>query len=209
MSSLLLKKNILIKRIFDILLAFLILVLTFWLIILSFIIASLETKSFGIFHQQRIGKNGKKFMLYKIKTMKDFYSQHHVSTDNDKRITNSGMLFRKSKIDELPQLINILLGDMSFVGPRPDVPGYADSLKNEEKLILKIKPGLTGPASIKYRNESLLLNSKKNPIDYNDKIIWPDKVFINIKYIKNWSLITDIKYILITIKLTIFDLLKI
>ena len=93
--------------------------------------------------------------------MRDSYSKHHISTDNDKRITYSGMLLRKSKIDELPQLINILLGDMSFVGPRPDVPGYADNLKNEEKLIITIKPGLTGPASIKYRNESLLLKSKK------------------------------------------------
>ena len=140
--------------------------------------------------------------------MKDCYSKHHISTDNDKRITYSGMFLRKSKIDELPQLINIFFGDMSFVGPRPDVPGYADNLKYEEKLILKIKPGLTGPASIKYRNESLLLKSKKNPIDFNDKIIWPDKVNLNINYVKNWTLISDIKYILITIKLTIFDLIK-
>jgi lipopolysaccharide/colanic/teichoic acid biosynthesis glycosyltransferase len=123
-----------------------------------------------------------------------------VTTANDKRITKSGRFFRKYKIDELPQLINVLKGDMSFVGPRPDVPGYADKLEGEDRIILSIKPGITGPASLKYKNEEEILASEKNPKEYNDKIIWPDKVKINKEYIKNWSLKKDIEYIIKTIK---------
>ena len=109
-------------------------------------------------------------------------------------------IFRKYKIDELPQLINVLKGDMSFVGPRPDVPGYADKLEGEDRIILSIKPGITGPATLKYKNEEEILANVDDPVKYNNQVIWPDKVKINKEYIKNWSLKKDIEYILKTIK---------
>jgi lipopolysaccharide/colanic/teichoic acid biosynthesis glycosyltransferase len=123
-----------------------------------------------------------------------------VTTANDKRITKSGRFFRRYKIDELPQLINVLKGDMSFVGPRPDVPGYADKLEGEDRIILTIKPGITGPATLKYKNEEEILAKVEDPVKYNNEVIWPDKVKINKEYIKNWSLKKDIEYILKTIK---------
>lgn len=106
---------------------------------------------------------------------------------------------RKYKLDELPELWNVLIGDMSFVGPRPDVPGYADKLVGEDRKILLLKPGITGPASIKYRNEEELLAQQADPIKYNDGVIFPDKVKINLNYLENWSFITDIKLIIYTI----------
>ena len=123
----------------------------------------------------------------------------NVTTDRDPRITKIGRFFRKTKIDELPQLINVLKGDMSFVGPRPDVPGYADRLQGEDRIILSVKPGITGPATLKYKNEEEILAKVDNPEKYNDEVIWPDKVRINKEYIKNWSLKRDIIYILKTI----------
>ncbi len=193
------KKDKLIKRIFDIFFSFLALLITWPIILFAWIIASIETKSNGMFSQIRVGENGKLFKIYKIKTMYDKKGTT-ITTVNDERITKSGKIFRKYKIDELPQLWNVLIGDMSFVGPRPDVPGYADRLKGEDRIILSVKPGITGPASIKYKNEEEILASVKNPKDYNDKVIWPEKVKINKEYIKNWSLKKDIEYIIKTIK---------
>jgi lipopolysaccharide/colanic/teichoic acid biosynthesis glycosyltransferase len=118
---------------------------------------------------------------------------------NHNRITVRGKFFRDTKIDELPQLFNVFLGTMSFVGPRPDVEGYADKLEGEDRIILSIRPGITGPASIKYKNEEEILAEQDNPKEYNDKVIWPDKVAINREYIKNWSLSSDIGYIKKTI----------
>lgn len=152
------------------------------------------------FLQKRVGENGKLFTIIKIKTMYPNKKGSTVTTANDSRITKSGKFFRKYKIDELPQLINVLKGDMSFVGPRPDVPGYADKLEGEDRIILSIKPGITGPASLKYKNEEEILANVENPNEYNDKVIWPDKVKINKEYIKNWSLKKDIEYIIKTLK---------
>jgi lipopolysaccharide/colanic/teichoic acid biosynthesis glycosyltransferase len=145
-------------------------------------------------------KNGVLFNLYKIKTMKKVDGVDvSITSSNDIRITKSGKFFRDTKIDELPQFWNVLLGDMSFVGPRPDVEGYADKLQGDDRIILSIRPGITGPASIKYKNEEDVLSQQNNPQEYNDAAIWPDKVKINIEYIKNWSLRTDIEYIIKTI----------
>jgi lipopolysaccharide/colanic/teichoic acid biosynthesis glycosyltransferase len=193
------KKNKLIKRIFDFLLSLIGLLITWPIILIAWIIASIETKSNGFFLQKRVGENGKLFTIIKIKTM---YPNNgsSVTTANDSRITKSGKFFRKYKIDELPQLINVLKGDMSFVGPRPDVPGYADKLEGEDRIILSIKPGITGPATLKYKNEEEILARVNDPIKYNNEVIWPDKVKINKEYIKNWSLKKDIEYILKTIK---------
>jgi lipopolysaccharide/colanic/teichoic acid biosynthesis glycosyltransferase len=193
------KKDKLIKRIFDFSLALIGLLITWPIILLAWIIASIETKSNGFFLQKRVGENGKLFTIIKIKTM---YPNNGISitTANDNRITKSGKFFRKYKIDELPQLINILKGDMSFVGPRPDVPGYADKLEGEDRIILSVKPGITGPATLKYKNEEEILANVNDPVKYNNEVIWPNKVKINKEYIKNWSIKKDIKYIIKTIK---------
>jgi len=193
------KKDKIIKRIFDFLLALIGLFFTWPIILIAWIIASIETKSNGFFLQKRVGENGKLFTIIKIKTMYPNKGSS-ITTANDKRVTKSGRFFRKYKIDELPQLVNVLIGDMSFVGPRPDVKGYADKLQGEDKIILSVKPGITGPATLKYKNEEEILAKVDNPIEYNDKVIWPDKVKINKEYIKNWSLKKDIEYIIKTIK---------
>ena len=167
---------------------------------MAWIVASFETKSNGLFVQTRIGRHAKPFNIFKIKTM--YHVQHtdtHVTTSKDTRITKSGAFFRKMKIDELPQLWNVLIGNMSFVGPRPDVPGFADKLKGKERKILELRPGITGPASLKYRNEEAILSQAKDPERYNREIIWPDKVKINRAYMDHWSLSRDIIYIIKTI----------
>jgi len=195
------KFDSIIKRIFDFILSFIGLLFVWPIIIVAWIIASIETKSNGMFIQKRVGKDGKLFDVYKIKTMKQIPNiDTTITTKNDMRITKSGAFFRKYKIDELPQLFNVLLGDMSFVGPRPDVPGYADKLEGDDRIVLSIRPGITGPATIKYKNEEEILANVDNPIKYNDEVIWPDKVKINKEYIKNWSLKKDIEYIIKTIK---------
>ena len=193
------KKDKFIKRVFDFTFALIGLVFTWPVILIAWVIATIETKSNGFFLQKRVGQNGKLFTIIKIKTM---YPNNGstVTTANDKRITKSGRFFRRYKIDELPQLINVLKGDMSFVGPRPDVPGYADKLEGEDRIILTIKPGITGPATLKYKNEEEILAKVEDPVKYNNEVIWPDKVKINKEYIKNWSLKKDIEYILKTIK---------
>jgi len=189
-----------IKRVFDSVFALLGIVLTFWIIVLAFIVASLETKSFGIFKQKRVGREGKLFTVYKIKTMKQVQGVEGTTTTAcDPRITKSGKFFRDTKIDELPQLWNVLEGSMSFVGPRPDVEGYADQLMGEDRIILSVRPGITGPASLKYKNEEALLSAQSNPKEYNDTVIWPDKVLINKAYIETWSLKKDMGYIIKTI----------
>ena len=122
-----------------------------------------------------------------------------VSVAGESRITPLGAKLRKYKLDELPELWNVLIGDMSFVGPRPDVPGYADKLEGEARAILKLKPGITGPASLKYRNEEEILAQQPDPIKYNDEVIYPDKVRINLEYLRHWSFWLDIKVIVHTI----------
>ena len=123
----------------------------------------------------------------------------NVTTFDDPRITFTGRFMRKFKIDELPQLINIVKGDMSFVGPRPDVPGFADKLTGSDRRILSLRPGITGPATLKYQNEELILNSQSNPEQYNRDVLWPDKVAINLHYLDHWSLISDIVIIIKTL----------
>lgn len=116
------------------------------------------------------------------------------------KITFFGSFFRKFKIDEFPQLFNVLLGEMSIVGPRPDIEGYYDKLEGEERKVLNLKPGITSLASIKYSNEDIILARQKNPLEYNDTIIFPDKVKMNLEYYYNQSLLLDFKIILKTIQ---------
>jgi lipopolysaccharide/colanic/teichoic acid biosynthesis glycosyltransferase len=186
-----------IKRVFDLILSLSGIILTWWIMLIAWLVASLETKSNGLFIQKRIGKDAKPFDIFKIKTMKSIEGEKStVTTSCDVRITKSGKFFRRWKIDELPQLFNVLLGDMSFVGPRPDVSGFADVLEGRDKVLLSIRPGITGPASLKYKNEEALLAQEKDPESYNREIIWPDKVKINLVYMQTWSLKKDIIYII-------------
>lgn len=152
-----------------------------------------------IFKQQRVGRNGKLFTMYKFRSMKVAHSGSSISVAGESRITPLGAVLRKYKLDELPELWNVLIGDMSFVGPRPDVPGYADLLKGRDRDILKLRPGITGPASLKYRNEEQILAQVEDPVKYNDEVIFPDKVRINLYYLENQSLRMDIKLIVCTI----------
>lgn len=152
-----------------------------------------------IFKQKRVGQNGKLFTMYKFRSMTVGHGGSSVSVAGESRITPLGAKLRKYKLDELPELWNVLIGDMSFVGPRPDVPGYADKLEGEARAILKLKPGITGPASLKYRNEEEILAQQPDPIKYNDEVIYPDKVRINLEYLRHWSFWLDIKVIVHTI----------
>ena len=152
-----------------------------------------------LFSQKRVGRNGRLFTLYKFRTMSMHHSGSSVSVAGEARITPLGATLRKYKLDELPELWNVLIGDMSFVGPRPDVPGYADQLSGDDRIILQLRPGITGPASLKYRNEEELLASVPNPQEYNDRVIYPDKVRINRYYAEHYSFITDIRMIFCTV----------
>ena len=152
-----------------------------------------------LFKQERVGKGGKPFTIYKFRSMSVAHGGATISVAGESRITPLGAKLRRYKLDELPQLWNVFIGDMSFVGPRPDVPGYADKLVGEDRVILKLRPGITGPASLKYRDEETLLATVEDPIRYNDEVIFPDKVRINKEYYYNWSFWQDIRYIVRTV----------
>ena len=152
-----------------------------------------------IFKQRRVGQHGQLFTMYKFRSMTVGHSGSSVSVKGESRITPLGAKLRKYKLDELPELWNVLIGDMSLVGPRPDVPGYADKLEGENRRMLLLKPGITGPASLKYRNEEEILAEQENPQKYNDAVLFPDKVQINIEYLDNWSFWNDIKIIIYTV----------
>jgi lipopolysaccharide/colanic/teichoic acid biosynthesis glycosyltransferase len=160
----------------------------------------LDTKKNGFFIQDRVGKGGRIFRVIKIRTMCEVPGMDTtVTMSTDQRITALGRFWRKTKIDELPQLINVLKGDMSFVGPRPDVPGYADTLTGEDRIVLSLRPGITGPATLKYRDEEEILARLEDPERYNKEIIWPDKIRLNKEYVQNWSFWNDLKYIWYTV----------
>lgn len=190
----------LIKRMFDILISFTGMLVLFPLGVLIYFLIHLSSKGPAIYRQKRIGRFARPFFCLKFRTMyPGSDSQGSVTTGMDSRITPIGKLLRKYKLDELPQLWNVFTGKMSFVGPRPDVPGYADVLTGEERMILALRPGITGPASIFFRNEEVLLSNVSDPKRFNDEVLWPQKVKMNLEYYKNWSFWKDIGYILITI----------
>lgn len=172
------------KRIFDLFFATFGLILTFPILLLVYLIASIDTKQNGIFSQKRIGQFGLPFTIYKIRTF---------GLSEIKPVSRFGTFLRNSKLDELPQLWNVLLGNMSFVGPRPDIAGYYDVLDGENRKILELKPGLTSLASIKYANEDKILEHQENPLLYNDTVLFPDKVKMNLAYFYNHSLFGDVK----------------
>ena len=194
------KNKLLLKRVFDIIFSFFGLTIFFVIILFSWAFSSINSRKNGLFIQDRVGKNGKTFKIIKIRTMKpDSSISTTVTQIGDPRITRLGLFFRKTKIDELPQLWNVLIGQMSFVGPRPDVLGYADRLQGEDRIILSIRPGITGPAQLAYKNEEEVLANQNDPVKYNDEIIWPNKVRINREYIEDYSFFKDFYYIWKTI----------
>ena len=188
------------KRVFDFLVSLVGLFLFSPLLVLLSLLIKFTSKGTIFFIQERVGENGVFFKMIKFRSMqmiKDLDGT--ISVKGDIRVTKVGSFLRRYKLDELPELWNVLVGDMSLVGPRPDVPGYADFLRGEDRNILKLKPGITGPASLKYANEEEILARQENPKEYNDKIIYPDKVRINLDYYYQSNLWIDIKIIFATI----------
>lgn len=182
------EKNI--KRVFDVFFASIGLFILGWFILLMAIISKIDINGNGFFKQKRVGQHGNLFTIYKIETI----HPEEVKKESP-HITRFGQFIRKYKIDEFPQLWNVLKGTMSFVGPRPDISGFADKLKGEATLILSVKPGITGPATLHFRNEEELLQAQVNPEVYNKEIIWPQKVALNIQYVKEYRFTKDIQYL--------------
>lgn len=151
------------------------------------------------FRQKRVGRGGKLFTMVKFRSMTVGHGGSSVSVAGEDRITPFGAKLRKYKLDELPELWNVMVGDMSFVGPRPDVPGYADALIGEDREILQLRPGITGPASLKYRREEEILAAVDAPQRYNDEVLFPDKVKINRYYLHHYSFWLDLKIIFATV----------
>ncbi|MBS1517302.1 MAG: sugar transferase [Bacteroidetes bacterium] len=193
------------KRIFDIVFSLAgLVVLSPVFIIIALVIKS-DSKGPVFFIQSRVGRNNRDFRLLKFRTMKTDSDRSGLLTvgDRDPRITSSGIFLRKYKLDELPQLFNVLKGEMSFVGPRPEVRKYVDLYNEDQMKVLLVKPGITDLASIKYRNENELLSSTEDPEGMYTKEIMPDKIKINSGYISDRSLLKDIKIILKTLKAVI------
>lgn len=204
----------LLKRLFDIVASFVGLLLIWWIFpIVAFLIHRKMPGGSAFFCQKRVGRGGKLFTCHKFRTMTVKHNGSSVSVAGDNRITPFGAKLRHYKIDELPELWDVLIGNMSFVGPRPDVPGYADKLEGEDRAILNLRPGITGPATLKYRLEDEMISEyvaqkqqqgdkrsvQEIAVEYNDKVIYPDKVRINKYYYEHYSFIKDIQMIFCTV----------
>lgn len=189
------------KRIFDIIFSIIGLILFGWIIIILGFICSIDTRKSGFFFQKRIGLKGKSFQIIKLRTMSSRNEiNYHITTKNDPRITKLGRFLRKYKLDEFPQLFNILKGEMSFVGPRPDLESFVNLIpKKEREILLSVKPGITSIATLKFRDEESILSKEKNPLNYNNEILIPEKTKLNIEYIKKQSIINDMSIIFRTI----------
>ncbi len=193
------RRQKLLKRLFDLIFSIIGLLIMLIPISIFLLLATISTKKNGLYTQKRVGKNAKLFTIYKIRTMHGENNDDFITLKNDEKITVFGAFLRKYKLDELPQIFNVLIGNMSFVGPRPDVSGYADQLKGSDRIILSVNPGITGPATLKFRNEEELLAKQENPLEYNNTIIWKEKIRINKEYVLHWTFTQDIKYIYQTI----------
>lgn len=188
-----------IKRSFDLVFSLLGLVILFPVLLITGLLVKLSSKGSVLFKQLRTGRNGIPFTIYKFRTMVPDHKGSSVSVMGESRITPLGAILRKTKIDELPELWNILIGDMSFVGPRPDMPDYAALLQGAQKEILSLRPGLTSPASIKYAREEEILATEPDPLKFFNEVIWPDKMQMNLEYVRNRSFIGDIILIFKTV----------
>lgn len=196
------------KRLFDIIFSFLGVIFLFPLFLIIVILIKISSKGPIIFKQERVGKNFKKFYLYKFRTMiiEAEKKGSSITTANDPRITKIGKFLRKFKLDEFPQLINVLKGDISFVGPRPELEKFVDIFKNDYRDILRIKPGITDYASICYKDENELIKDKENPEKYYINEILPKKIELYKKYLNEMNIVLDIKLIIKTLcKMFIFN----
>ena len=206
--------NRVIKFVFDRLVALIgLIVLALPLAVIALLVKITMPDGPVIYKQDRVGKDGKLFKIHKFRSMSNEEECGNIAYPNRARITPLGAKLRRHKIDELPELWDVLIGNMSFVGPRPDVPGYADLLQGDDRVVLKMRPGITGPATLKYRDEEHLIESyvKQAKADgdtrsedeiaqwYNDEVIYPDKVRINVDYYRHFSFFNDIKIIFRTI----------
>lgn len=187
------------KRTFDILASFFGLIILSPLLLVAGLLVRFSSEGPVLFRQERTGRHGIPFTIYKFRTMFVDHGGSSVSVKGEKRITPIGAVLRKFKIDEFPELWNILIGDMSFVGPRPDMPEYAARLQGKQREILTVRPGLTSPASIKYAREEELLSLVPDPQKHFDEVIWPDKMRMNLEYIKRRTFIGDIVLIFKTV----------
>lgn len=189
------------KRIFDLILSGCGLLAVGPIVVAAIFVARWSTGLSGLYRQTRVGQHGKLFTVLKIRSMRPIDGfETTVTTDRDPRITKAGRFFRKTKIDELPQLINVFMGQMSLVGPRPDVPAQvAMTSEPDRSRLLSMRPGITGPASVKYRDEETLLAESDDPEWLNNHVIWPDKVRINLEYLDDWSLGQDVAWLYRTI----------
>lgn len=191
--------SMLMKFLFDRIISLLGLICFSWLFLVVAILIKIKMPGPVLFVQKRVGKDGQIFNCHKFRTMTVNHGGSSISVAGENRITPLGAKLRQYKIDELPGLWDVFIGKMSFVGPRPDVPGYADCLTGEDRRILQLRPGITGPASLKYRDEEFILAQQENPQEYNDKVIYPDKVRLNLYYLDNYSFIDDIRMIFATV----------
>lgn len=202
------------KRLFDIVASLCGLLLIWWVYpIVAILIKVKMPGGPAFFCQKRVGRDGKLFTCHKFRTMTVKHSGSSVSVAGDSRITPLGAKLRHYKIDELPELWDVLIGNMSFVGPRPDVPGYADQLQGDDRVVLKLRPGITGPATLKYRLEDEMISAyvaarqaegdardaQEIAVEYNDTVIYPDKVRLNKYYYEHYSFWKDIEMILATV----------
>lgn len=194
------KSQHIIKHLIDLFFSSVCLLIAFPFIIFILFIVVFTSREKGLYSSIRIGKHGHPFTMWKIRSMKNHPAINtSVTTQCDPRITPFGRFLRRTKLDELPQLWNVLKGDMSLVGPRPDVPGFADQLEGDNRKILTVRPGITGLATLAFRNEEILLSKQKHPEKYNLEVIWPEKVRLNKYYIEHYSLWLDFKILFKTV----------
>lgn len=189
------------KRLFDIVCSFFGLVFLSWLFVFVALWVGLSSKGGVFYRQRRVGRCNRDFTIYKFRSMRVNSDRQGLLTigGRDGRITKAGVFIRKYKLDELPQLFNVLRGDMSFVGPRPEVRKYVELYTEEQKKVLTVRPGITSLSSIKYRNENEILSRSDNPEQYYIDVIMQDKLEIELDYLEQRSLLTDIKVIFQTI----------
>ena len=187
------------KRGFDLLVSAFGLTMLGWLMVICILVSTVETRRIGLFRQRRVGRHGRGFTILKIRTMGDAVDKSTITTAKDPRVTRFGAFMRRYKLDELPQLINVIIGHMSLVGPRPDVAGYADRLAGADRIVLSVRPGITGPATLAFRDEERQLAESDDPVRYNDEVIYPEKVRINREYVMNYSFLLDLRCIVKTI----------
>lgn len=195
------KINQIIKRIFDFLVSLVGIIILSPIFIIVSIAIKIDSRGSILFLQKRVGKDGKEFNIYKFRTMVTDAEKlgKQITIGNDSRITKVGAFLRKFKIDELPQLFNVLLGDMSLVGPRPEVPKYVALYNNEQKKVLSIRPGITDMASLRYKDENDILGKVDNPEEYYINVIMKDKLSLNLEYIEKSNVFFDIYLIVKTI----------